>query len=91
MANSLGIERDPSSPGFKHFILKPEADPTGQMKWAKGWYDTPYGRISSSWKLVGNKVEYEFTIPEGCTATLRIPGIQEQELGAGQHHMELAR
>ena len=85
IANSLGIDRDPSKPGFKHFILKPEADPTGQMKWAKGWYDTPYGRISSSWKIVGNKVEYEFTIPEGCSATLRIPGIPEQELGAGSY------
>ena len=85
IANSLGIDRDPSKPGFKHFILKPEADPTGQMKWAKGWYDTPYGRISSSWKLIGNKVEYEFTIPEGCTATLRIPGIPEQELTAGSY------
>ena len=85
MANSLGIERDSASPGFKHFILKPEADPTGQMTWAKGWYDTPYGRISSSWKLVGDKVEYEFTIPEGCTATLRIPGIPEQELSAGSY------
>ena len=85
IANSLGIDRDPSKPGFKHFILKPEADPTGQMKWAKGWYDTPYVRISSSWKLIGNKVEYEFTIPEGCTATLRIPGIPEQELTAGSY------
>ena len=85
IANSLGIDRDPSKPGFEHFILKPEADPTGQMTWAKGWYDTPYGRISSSWKLVGDKVEYEFTIPEGCTATLRIPGIPEQELSAGSY------
>jgi alpha-L-rhamnosidase len=85
IANSLGIDRDPSKPGFEHFILKPEADPTGQMTWAEGWYDTPYGRISSSWKLVGNKVEYEFTIPEGCTATLRIPGIPEQELSAGSY------
>lgn len=85
MAYSLGIDRDPASPGFKHFILHPEADPTGQMTWAKGWYDTPYGRISSSWKRSGNKVEYAFTIPEGCTATLRIPGVPEQELAAGSY------
>ena len=85
MAYSLGIDRDPAFPGFKHFILHPEADPTGQMTWAKGWYDTPYGRISSSWKRSGNKVEYAFTIPEGCTATLRIPGVPEQELAAGSY------
>ena len=85
MAYSLGIDRDPDAPGFKHFILHPEADPNGQMTWAKGWYDTPYGRISSSWKRSGNKVEYAFTIPEGCTATLRIPGVPEQELAAGSY------
>ena len=85
MAHSLGIDRDPEKPGFKHFVLRPEADPTGQMTWAKGWYDTPYGRIESGWKREGGKVRYEFTIPEGCSATLRIPGIPEQELTAGKY------
>ena len=85
MAYSLGIDRDPSAPGFKHFILHPEADPTGQMTWAEGWYDTPYGRIESSWKRSGGKVEYTFTIPDGCTATLRIPGVPEQELSPGHY------
>lgn len=85
MSHSLGIDRDPAQPGFKHFILRPEADPTGQMTWAKGWYDTPYGRISSSWKRSGGKVEYEFTIPEGCSATLRLPGRPDQKLAAGQY------
>ena len=85
MAYSLGIDRDPSTPGFRHFILHPEADPTGRMTWAKGWYDTPYGRIESSWEHTGSKVEYTFTIPEGCSATLRLPGVPEQELSAGHY------
>ena len=84
MAYSLGIDRDPSAPGFRHFVLHPEADPTGEMTWAKGWYKTPYGYITSSWKRNGSQIEYEFTIPEGCSATLRIPGIPEQELPAGK-------
>ena len=85
ISRSLGIDRDPAAPGFKHFVLRPEADPTGQMTWAKGWYDTPYGRIGSSWKRTGGKVEYEFTIPEGCSATLRLPGRPDQELTAGHY------
>ena len=85
MAYSLGIDRDPSAPGFKHFLLHPEADPTGRMTWAKGWYDTPYGRISSSWESAGGKVTYEFTIPEGCSATLRLPGLPDRELTAGHY------
>lgn len=47
---SLGIQRDENYPGFKHFILKPEVDVTGAMTYAKGYYDSMYGRINSSWK-----------------------------------------
>ena len=65
-------------------LLK-KPNPTGQMTWAEGWYDTPYGRIESGWKRSGGKVEYTFTIPEGCTATLRIPGVPEQELSSGHY------
>lgn len=90
MAYSLGIGRDPSKPGFEHFVLHPEVDPTGEMSWARGWYDTPYGRISSSWKREGNEVVYEFTIPEGTGATLRIPGIEVQELKPGNHTFRAA-
>ncbi|MGN1219679.1 MAG: family 78 glycoside hydrolase catalytic domain [Candidatus Cryptobacteroides sp.] len=90
MAYSLGIDRDPESPGFKHFILHPEAEPTGQMKWARGWYDTPYGRIESSWKREYGKVLYEFTIPEGCSATVCLPGAPSREYTSG-HYMECIR
>ncbi|MCQ2146130.1 MAG: glycoside hydrolase family 78 protein [Bacteroidales bacterium] len=86
MANSLGIDRDPENPGFKHFVLHPEVDPTGEMTWARGWYDTPYGRICSSWEIDSNgKVHYKFTIPSGCSATLEIPGVKKQELRSGEY------
>ena len=54
IAYSLGIQRDEKSPGFKHFILQPQHDPTGQMTYAKGFYDSMYGRIQSSWKTDTN-------------------------------------
>lgn len=86
MAYSLGIDRDPSSPGFKHFILHPEADPTREMTFARGWYDCAYGRIQSSWEYRNDgSVEYRFVIPEGTSATLRLPGRPDEELGAGEH------
>lgn len=89
IANSLGIDRDPSTPGFRLFVLHPEADPTGSLTWARGWYDTPCGRISSSWKMVDGAVEYEFSIPEGCTATLRLPGMPDRELAAGDYEFRI--
>ncbi|WP_218164854.1 alpha-L-rhamnosidase [Pseudoduganella namucuonensis] len=71
--HSLGIARDEASPGFKHFILKPEADPTGGMRHAKGHYDGMYGRIESGWKRAGDKTEYTFAIPANSSATVLIP------------------
>ncbi|HEX3101214.1 MAG TPA: alpha-L-rhamnosidase C-terminal domain-containing protein, partial [Pyrinomonadaceae bacterium] len=73
MAYSLGIKRDDASPGFKHFILRPEPDTTGQMKWARGHYASMYGRIDSSWKVEGGTLNYQATVPANTTATLYLP------------------
>lgn len=72
-AYSLGIMRDEANPGFKHFILSPRIDPTGKMTFAKGYYDSLYGRIESAWEVTADKVKYLFTIPANTTATLKIP------------------
>lgn len=69
-AYSLGIERDEDHPGFKHFILKPEPDPTGEMTFAKGHYDSMYGRIESEWNINGKITSYKFVVPANTTATL---------------------
>jgi alpha-L-rhamnosidase len=73
MAYSLGIQRD--QPGFKKFILQPIPDPTGDMTWAKGYYDSEYGRINSSWKLENKKFTYSATVPANTRATLYLPAI----------------
>ncbi|MEA4917822.1 family 78 glycoside hydrolase catalytic domain [Proteiniphilum sp.] len=68
--HSLGIERDENHPGFKHFVLQPEPDPTGEMTFAKGHYDSMYGRIESSWERKGDICQYRFTVPANSSATL---------------------
>lgn len=67
---SLGIERDEESPGFQHFLLHPEPDPTGKMTRAKGHYDSMYGRIESSWEIKGTTCNYQFAVPANSSATL---------------------
>lgn len=67
---SLGIERDENFPGFKHFILKPEPDPTGEMSYAGGYYDSMYGRIESSWTIDQEACNYRFVVPANTSATL---------------------
>jgi alpha-L-rhamnosidase len=71
MSYSLGIQRDEL--GFKHFILQPEIDTTGQMTFAKGYYDSMYGRIESEWKLEGKKLLYKATVPANTKAILYLP------------------
>ncbi|MEZ5072963.1 MAG: hypothetical protein R2751_18960 [Bacteroidales bacterium] len=36
-------------PASRTFVLQPTPDPTGEMTWADGWYDSMYRRISSRW------------------------------------------
>ncbi len=71
---SLGIQRHPEINGFKEFVLKPTPDPTKQLKFAKGYYDSLYGRIESAWEWKeGNKWIYKCTVPANTTATLYLP------------------
>jgi alpha-L-rhamnosidase len=71
---SLGIKRNEQSAGFKRFILSPEPDPTRQMTYAKGYYDSPFGRIESGWKIKGDETHYHFIVPKNSTALLYLLG-----------------
>lgn len=71
--HSLGIQRDETSPGYKHFILQPTPDPTGKITYAKGHVETMYGKISSEWSKQGNKTTYRFTIPANTSAQVKLP------------------
>ncbi len=79
---SLGIERDEQNPGFKHFYLKPEVDPSGQMTFARGHYDSMYGRIESGWQVEGNKTKYRFVVPANTTATLMLKASSLKDITA---------
>ena len=70
--NILGINPDESQhPGFKHFILHPR--PGGDLKWARGSYNSINGRIDSAWKQTDDGYTYTFTIPNNTTATVILP------------------
>jgi alpha-L-rhamnosidase len=78
MAHSLGIER--GEPGFKSFVLRPEPDPTGQMTWAKGHYESEYGTIESAWSLERGVLTYTATVPANTSATLFLPARSSQNV-----------
>lgn len=77
---SLGIQRDEHSPGFKHFILSPQPDKTGKMTYAKGYYDSMYGRIESGWQLKGTTLHYHTVIPANTSATVYLPSSADSKV-----------
>jgi alpha-L-rhamnosidase len=77
---SLGIQRDPEYPGFKQFILQPTPDPDGQMTYAKGYYDSMYGRIVSEWYIEDGGTRYKIIVPPNTTATLRLKANKRKQV-----------
>lgn len=60
-------------PAFEKFELKPQPDDS--LKWLRAQFNSPYGRIKSSWKWTGKRgsIEYRFTVPPNTEATAVLP------------------
>jgi alpha-L-rhamnosidase len=66
-----GIRLDPATPGYKHFFIRPAI--VGDLRRAKGEYDSPYGTIRSEWKLSEGRLELAIDVPPNTSATVHIP------------------
>ena len=76
-----GIRRDPSAPGFKRIIIKPETANT--LTWVEAHHDTLHGRINSGWRREGGQLTMKVTIPPNTTATLFVPTVQVSDVSEG--------
>jgi len=81
-----GIQTDEANPGFRHIIFAPQAD--GRLEFAKAEIDTRHGTVKAGWRKAGEGFVYEFTVPEGCTAEVRLGG-RVMAIGAGNHTMTI--
>lgn len=81
---AAGIASDPANPGFKHIIMKPVPDK--RLGYLKAEYHSASGVIRSAWKYEGDNWIWEFSVPDGCTATVTLPGeTQSKEYEAGDY------
>lgn len=71
ITHSAGIQR--GAPGFKEIVLAPKIDTQGGIDSVKAFYDSPYGKITSEWSLIGNQLTYDAVIPANTQATLHLP------------------
>ena len=75
---AAGISSVVEQPGFKHIAMAPIPDK--RLGYIKAEYNSAAGLIKSAWKYEGDKWIWEFTIPEGATASVTIPGEDKPEL-----------
>lgn len=69
---AAGIAADPSAPGFRHIIMKPVPD--RRLSSLDASYRTPFGTVESHWHYEGDNWVWNFTVPEGTTASVTLPG-----------------
>lgn len=78
-----GLQTDPAEPGYKHIIVKPT--PLGDLEWASYSTKTPYGEASVKWERKDGKFLMSLAVPDGCHASVYMPGSEEAvEVGAGK-------
>ncbi len=66
-----GVQRDPSTPGFKKLIFMPQT--VGMHTNASASVETPFGTASSNWKLESGAFTWQIEIPANTTATVVFP------------------
>ena len=82
--SAAGIASDTSAPGFKHIIMRPIPDE--RLGYIKAEYNSAAGVIKSAWRYEGEQWIWDFTIPQGATASVTIPGeSQAVEYTAGSY------
>ena len=81
---AAGIAADPKNPGFKNIIMAPKPD--RRLGFVKAEYKSAAGYIKSHWRYEGEKWIWEFSIPEGATADVTLPGESAaKRYGSGTH------
>ena len=68
---AAGIDEDQADPGFHRIVLHPQF--SADLGSAKATYDSPYGAITSGWKVDGNTTSWNVMIPANTQALFYFP------------------
>lgn len=68
----------PLETGYKKIKIAPM--PKDPLDSAAASYNTPYGKVASSWKIENNTFKLDITIPPNTTAEVVVPGKTSQDL-----------
>jgi len=73
-----GINIDPSAPGFKNFIIRPNL--VAELRWVQAWHNSMYGKIVCNWTIKDDKLFLTVTVPVNCTATVLLPTVDPESV-----------
>lgn len=76
-----GIE--PTEAGYKSFKIKPIVG--GDITCASAYTISPYGKISSSWKIEGNEFSLDIEVPVNTKCMVTLPNGEESLVTSGKH------
>lgn len=75
----------PAEPGYSRVRIAPR--PGGNLTWAEASLLTPHGLVRSAWRLEGDHLILEATVPKGASAVVDLPGTDESVLTGGSHRL----
>lgn len=93
--NIAGINSDPAAPGYKKINIIPK--PGGGITSASAALNTPYGWVTSSWKIEGGVFKLDVQVPANASAMVILPAAElnggkemngKSEIGSGTYHFE---
>jgi alpha-L-rhamnosidase len=76
-----GIQQVADEPAYRTFRFAPQ--PGAGLTSAETVYDSPYGRVESSWRLDGDAFRLVVNVPPGTSADVVLPDGAQHRAGTG--------
>lgn len=76
-----GIALDPEVPGYKHILIEPRSG--GGLTHVNASYATPYGKVSTGWRIDGGNFYLNVAIPANTTATVMLSAVRWENVFEG--------
>ncbi len=79
----------PAAPGYRVIRFSPM--PGGGIDWAEASLDSPYGKVSSQWRIADGTLDLTVDVPSGTTGIVSSPDDSvEETVGPGIHRFSWA-